>query len=235
MQKRKIEDEKVWEAYNRLIAGESLTKVASSQEINLDRGTLKKYIEVLVIPTLSSEEKERFEQLMNGNFKGNHTGNKRKNRNQKKKISEEELADSIKVLADLGVTATQVEALYLLLRGNKHTAYARDTFTHKCVEHFTFFSQIGVSVQEAFNMFMRNPKAFTSDTRALQERYAYFLRKTKSREEARDALLRNPRGKNKDLVVDNYRKEPNKSPKTLNLVEDTEIDNETNDDGRGED
>lgn len=235
MQKRKIEDSKIFEAYSRLIAGESLTKVASSEEINLDRGTLKKYIEIVVIPTLSSEEKERFEQLMNGNFKGNHTGNTRKNRNQKKKTSEEELADSIKVLADLGVTANQVESLYLLLRGNKHTAYARDTFTYKCVEHFTFFNQIGISTQDAFDMFMRNPRAFTSDTRALQERYAYFLRKTKSREEAREALLRNPRGKNKDLAVDDYRKEQNTFPKTLNLVDDTEIDIKTDDDGRGED
>ena len=54
MKKRKIDDSKVFESYRRLMAGESLTEVANSEDINLNRGTLRKYI----------QEKEAFDLFM---------------------------------------------------------------------------------------------------------------------------------------------------------------------------
>ena len=54
MQKRKLEDEAIWEAYKRIMLGESLTVVAT--KINIDRGTLRKYIEVVVEPDLTVPE-----------------------------------------------------------------------------------------------------------------------------------------------------------------------------------
>ncbi len=201
MQKRKIEDSKIFEAYSRLISGESLTKIAASESINLNKATLRKYIEEVVMPTLSLEQKAEFKSIINKNFRGNSTENKRKNRNGKKESSAEYTAEQIKKLAELGVTGEQIEQLYGLLRTNKHTAYARDTFMSKCIEHFTFFNSIGICTQEAFEIFMRDPKAFTSDTKAIEEKYLYYLRKCLSKEEARDAIRRNPRGHGKKTAI----------------------------------
>ena len=231
MQERKIEDSKIWEAYRRLIFGQSLSKVANSEDINLNRGTLRKYISSVVLPELEETEKNKFKQIMYENFRGAVTENRKYSRPRKKKaLAEENLSDQIKELADLGVTGTQIEALYTLLRANKHTAYARDTFTFKCIEHFRFFEGIGIGTQEAFELFMRNPKAFTSDTRTLEERYLYLLRTTNSKEKAKESLLSNPRGKSKATdfnIKSSY-------TKTKDLIE-GDLNNAEIDTGRGED
>ena len=67
MQERKIEDNKIWEAYHRIMAGESLTVVANSEDISLDRGTLKRYIKTVVMPSLNPDEQEKFKNKMSIN------------------------------------------------------------------------------------------------------------------------------------------------------------------------
>ena len=180
MQKRKIDDSKVFEAYNRLMSGESLTKVASSEDINLDRGTLRKYIQEIVVPTLSKDEKEKFEQLMNRNYRGNSTENKRKNRNGKKKKTENRVrqSEAIKKLAQMGVIPEQIEGLYERLRTNKRTSYARDTFIFKYSEHLEFLLANGFSSEEAFDLFMRRPKLFTMDSKTFQKSFELIAKGT---------------------------------------------------------
>lgn len=192
MQKRKIENSKIFEAYNRLIAGESLTKVADSEGIKLDRKTLRKYIEEIVVPTLSEDEKEKFEQLMNKNYRGNSKENKRKNRNGKKNSFENSVIqlENIKKLADMGVTPGQIEELYERLKMNKRTSYVRDTFIFKYAEHLEFLLAKGFSSEEAFKLFMRRPKLFTMDSRNFQKSFGLIDKGTEG--EAAEQLKKDP-------------------------------------------
>lgn len=173
MQKRKIEDNKIWEAYDRLVSGESLTSVSNSDDIKLHRGTLRRYIENVVIPNLDEEQKETFEQIMNKNFRGNSTEHKRENRNIKKKMADEQLKESdiIKTLASNGVTPEQVENLYKRLKENKKTSLTRATFAFKYAEHLQFLLSKGFTPEEAFDLFMRRPKLFTYDTKTFKKSF----------------------------------------------------------------
>ena len=193
MQKRKIDDSKVFESYRRLMAGESLTKVANSEDINLNRGTLRKYIQEIVVPTLSMEEKTKFEQLMNKNYRGNSTENKRKNRTGKKKKAEEEIyqSEAIKKLAIQGVTPKQIEELYERLKTNKRTSLAKDTFIHKYVEHLEFLLSNGFTVDEAFELFIRRPNLFTADAKAFQKSFELIAQSSKG-ENPSEKLKQNP-------------------------------------------
>ena len=190
MQKRKIEDSKIWEAYSRLMAGESLRKVASDVDINLNKGTLRRYIEEVVVPSLDLTEREKFEQVMKGNFRGNSTENKRQNRNVKKARAEQEANNKLaEILEQYGIMSEQFEGLYQLLRRDKHTACSRDTYIYKCIEHITFLKSIGFTVDEAFEFFMRKPRAFGADTATVEKKFEAFVRKKGgSREEAIKAL-----------------------------------------------
>lgn len=192
MQKRKINDSKIFEAYKRLMAGESLTKVANSEDINLNRGTLRKYIQEIVVPTLSMEEKTKFEQLMNKNYRGNSIENKRKNRNGKKEKSESGAlqSDAIKRLAKMGVTPKQIEELYDRLKTNKRTSCARDTFIFKYAEHLEFLLANGFSSKEAFDLFMRRPNLFTMDSRSFQKSFGLIAKGTNGN--AAEQLKNNP-------------------------------------------
>ena len=128
MQKRKIEDNAIWDAYKRIISGESLTAVAT--EIGLNRGTLRRYIAAVVKPDLNEEEKIKFDEIINKNFRGNSTENKRQNRNGVRKRAAEQIESSeeIKELAEYGVTPEQIEYLYNRLKEDKRTTFAKDTY-----------------------------------------------------------------------------------------------------------
>lgn len=178
MQKRKIEDSKVFEAYRRLIEGESLSKVAAAEEINLNRGTLRKYIELVVVPNLTKQEKQEFEQLMSGNFRGNSTKNKRKNRNGKRAQAAARLEKSgaIQELASRGVTPQQIEDLYNRLGSDKHTTISRDTYIYKCLEHLNVLREIGFTTEEAFSFFMRRPKLFSGTSEKIKDIYEKLIK-----------------------------------------------------------
>lgn len=193
MQRRKIDDRKVFEAYNRLMAGESLTKVANSEDINLNRGTLRKYIQEIVVPTLSTYEKTKFEQVMNKNYRGNSTENKRKNRNGKKKKAEEQIyqSEATKKLAIQGVTPKQIEELYERLKTNKRISLAKDTFIYKYVEHLEFLLSNGFTAEEAFELFMRRPRLFTADAKAFQKSFELIAKSSKG-ENPSERLKQNP-------------------------------------------
>ena len=194
MQERKIEDNKIWEAYNRLMSGESLTSISKSDNIQLNRGTLRRYIENVVIPNLEQEEKNEFKQKMNNNFRGNSTKNKRQNRNGKKKRAEEELKESdiIKNLADNGVTPEQVENLYKRLRENKRTSLTRDTFAFKYVEHLEFLLSKGFTTEEVFDLFMRRPKLFTYDSKTFQKSFGMIATRIGDEKLATEKIKENP-------------------------------------------
>ena len=194
MQKRKIEDNKIWEAYNRIMLGESLSGVANSDGINLNKATLRKYIELVVIPAISEEEKEKFQQLMNGNFRGNSTENKRQNRNGKRKRAEEEInkSDEMRILAEYGVTPEQIEDLYKRLRADKHTTVSRDTYIIKCVEHIGSLRELGFTTEEAFVFFMRRPKLFTGSTNKIVETFNTLVGKSGSTQIAAQKLSEDP-------------------------------------------
>lgn len=163
MQKRKIEDNKIWEAYNRILNGESLTRVANSEDIGLDRGTLKRYIEKVVFPSINPEQKNKFDQIINKNFRGNSTEQKRLNRNKKRENGEKKIKESEEIifLADHGVTPKQIEYLYKRLMHGKRTTVSRDTYIFKCAEHLKKLSQLGFTTEQVFTIFMKRPKLFT--------------------------------------------------------------------------
>ena len=190
MQKRKLEDNKIWEAYNRIIGGESLTTVANSQEISIDRGTLIKYIRVVVIPTLTPEQQETFKKRMNKNFRGNSTQQKREFKRNKKERAIKEI--KTEELQTLEIDSERFAKLYNLLSQNKHTICARDTYIHKCVEHINFLTSIGFTTDEVFDFFIHRPRAFGANTTSIKERYEYLVKKKGSKEQALEALRSNP-------------------------------------------
>lgn len=192
MQKRKVEDNVIFELYNRIIAGESLTAV--SKEIGLDRGTLRSYIGAVVEPNLSESEKDKFQQVINKNFRGNSTENKRKNRNDIRKRTAEEIekSDAIKELADYGVTPQQIEELYNRLRSNTRTAFSRDTYIYKYLEHLNALGELGFSAEETFGIFMRRPKLFTGSASKMREIFNMHVRELKSEELAKQKMIEDP-------------------------------------------
>lgn len=190
MQERKIEDNKIWEAYHRIMAGESLTVVANSEDISLDRGTLKRYIKTVVMPSLNPDEQEKFKNKMNKNFRGNSTERKREAKGKKKEKAIKGV--NTENLQTLEIDAERFATLYSILAQNKHTVCARDTYIHKCVEHINFLTSIGFSTDEVFDFFIRRPRAFGADTTSIKEKYDYLLRKKGSKEAALEALKNNP-------------------------------------------
>lgn len=194
MQKRKIDDAKIWEAYNRLILGESLTQVAKSEDINLDRGTLRKYIEEVVVPALDADRKAKFEQVMNGNFRGNSTEQKRLKRNNKRKEAEERIKESeeMKALVGYGVTPAHIEDLYQRLKTDKHTSVSRDTYILKCLEHLKALTEIGFTTEQVFSIFMRRPRLFTGDASKIIGAFNRLAQKCGSTEIAIQKLTEDP-------------------------------------------
>ena len=192
MQKRKIEDDAIWDAYKRIVLGESLTVVAS--KINIDRGTLRKYIEIVVVPSLTENEKNTFYQCINQNFRGNSTENKRANRNGIRKSAEESIEESeeIKRLAEYGVTPAQIEDLYNRLRQDKKTSYSRDTYIYKCLEHIEVFSEFDFCAEEIFDIFIRRPKLFTSSANKIREMIYGQIRIYGSQEIVKQRFVEDP-------------------------------------------
>lgn len=192
MQKRKIEDKVIFELYNRIISGESLTSVA--KETGLNRGTLRKYIGVVVEPNLEESEKEKFHQVINKNFKGNSTENKRKNRNGLRKRAEEEIekSEAIKELASYGVTPQQIEEMYKRLKENKRTAFSRDTYIYKYLEHLNVLCELGFTAEEVFDIFMKRPKLFTGSANQLRKIFDTHVQDYKSEETAKQKMIEDP-------------------------------------------
>lgn len=194
MQKRKIEDSKIWEAYNRIMSGESLTQVANSEDISLNRGTLRKYIETVVEPGLDEMEKEKFDRIINKNYRGNSTENKRQNRNGIRKRAAEniEKSEAMQELAGYGVTPDNIEDLYKRLKENKRTSFSRDTYIYKCLEHLSVLTEIGFSTEEAFTIFMKRPKLFSGSANRIREIFNKLFLKYGSESAARQRLVEDP-------------------------------------------
>ena len=95
-------------------------------------------------------------------------------------------------LAEYGVTPKQIEDLYGRLRENKHTAFSRDTYIYKCLEHLDIFKEIGITTQQAFDIFMRRPKLFTGSANGIKQIYMNLLLKYKNPSIARQKLIENP-------------------------------------------
>lgn len=187
MQKRKIEDSAIFQSYSRIMSGESLTAVA--KEMKLDRGTLRNYIKTVVEPELDEIQREKFYKIINRNYRGNSTENKRKNRNGKKKINDSEL---IEKLASYGVTPQETEDLYEILRRNKRTRYVRDTYIYKCLEHLETLTELGFSTKEIFSIFMQRPKLFSGNASKMVEIYNIYLRKFQNQALARQKMIEDP-------------------------------------------
>ena len=192
MQKRKIEDNAIWDAYKRIISGESLTAVAT--EIGLNRGTLRRYIAAVVEPDLNEEEKIKFDEIINKNFRGNSTENKRQNRNGVRKRAAEQIESSeeIKELAEYGVTPEQIEYLYNRLKEDKRTTFAKDTYIYKYLEHLRVLGSLGFSAQEAFDIFVRRPKLFTGSAGKMSEIFMMHLREQGNEMLAKQKMIADP-------------------------------------------
>ena len=192
MQKRKIEDSAIFQSYSRIISGESLTAVA--KEMKLDRGTLRNYIKTVVEPELDETQREKFYKMINRNYRGNSTENKRKNRNGKKKISllKIETSEAVKRLADYGVTPEQIKELYERLEENKKTKFARDTFIYKCLEHLDTLIELDFSVEESFSIFLRRPKLFSMSSSQVKKIFDALLIKIGNKELVKKEMLENP-------------------------------------------
>lgn len=206
MQIRKISDDAIFEAYKRIKSGESLTTV--SKDYGVNRGTLRKYIDEVVKPTLNEEEKVEFDRIMKGNFKGNSTEEKRKHRNGKKGGQEEKerIEEQLKILADYGVTPKQIEDLYERLAEKKNTKYRKDTFCFKLVEHIRVLTQIGLSVQDIFTIFYQRPTLFSGPSFKIELMYTTLLGKYGNAEAARRALVERPWNDLRDGPSGNSRK-----------------------------
>lgn len=192
MQKRKISDDAIFTAYKRIKNGESLTTIAKDYDLN--RGTLRSYIEKVVKPTLNEEEKLEFDRIMKGNFKGNSKEGKRMHRNGKKGNQEENkrVQQQIGILAGYGVTPEQIDDLYEKLAEKKNTRYRKDTFCFKLVEHIKYLTKIGFSVQDIFTIFNKRPKLFTGQSFKIELMYTALLEQYGNSEAAISALVDRP-------------------------------------------
>lgn len=160
----KLSDDKIWEGYRKIMSGESLTKVA--KELSIDRGTLKKYIEKLIIATLPVEKQETFYKRISKNFRGNGTGEGRKGRNKKvKNLQSEEYVIAGQQIREYGIGEQQTNELYSLLRSRKNTSYAQGTYIIKLAEFLNYFVGKGMTPIQVIDMIMRRPQIFSADIR----------------------------------------------------------------------
>lgn len=192
MQIRKISDDAIWEAYKKIKAGESLTTVAKVYELN--RGTLRSYIEKVVKPTLNEEEKMEFDRIMKGNFKGNSTGEKRRSRNGKigNQDEMEREQQQLVILNEYGATTEQIEDLYKRLAKHKNTTYRKDTFCFKLVEHIEYLTRLGFSVQDIFTIFDKRPKLFSEAPFKIEIMYTALLGKYGNSADAIGRIVERP-------------------------------------------
>lgn len=165
MQARKLSDDKIWDIYRKIMNGESLTKVA--KEITIDRGTLRNYIEQVVLTKLSEEEKQKFIKKSNSNFRGNSTGEGRKGRDKKKKQlqTEEYITARQEIQKTYGISDEILDVLFNKLRSKKNTSYNQGTFIIKFVEFLDYFCEKGITAMQVVDMIMRRPQIFTADIR----------------------------------------------------------------------
>lgn len=158
----KISDERIWDAYRRFMLGESLTRIA--KDINLDRGTLKKYIQEIVVPNLSEEEHAGFENKINKNFRGNSNGEGRKGRNKKEKaLKQQEYIQAKQKIQEYELSDESINQLYEKLANKKNTRYAQDTYIIKLSEFLDYFVGKGLSAAQVIEMLNNRPQIFTAD------------------------------------------------------------------------
>lgn len=162
MTTNKLTDNEIWESYRNILAGKSLTSVANGKSI--DRGTLRKYIEKVVIIQLSEEEKQKFYKKLNKGFRGNSDGEGRKGRNKKEKnLQSETYLMAKRKIQEYGIDEEIVNRLYEVLRKRKSTSYAQGTYIIKLVEFLDYFTEKGLIPMQVIDMINRRPQIFTAD------------------------------------------------------------------------
>ena len=162
MSTNKLSDNEIWEAYREILSGKSLTQIA--KENMIDRGTLRKYIERVVIVQLSEEEKQKFYEKINKGFKGNLTGEGRKGRNKKEKnLQSETYLMAKQKIQEYGIGEETVNRLYEILASKKNTAYAQGTYIIKLAEFLDYFTGKGLTEIQVIDMINRRPQIFTAD------------------------------------------------------------------------
>lgn len=209
MPTRKILDDEIFIAYERIKGGESLTTV--SKDYGLNRGTLRKYIDEVVKSTLNEEQKMEFDRIMKGNFKGNSPrvdSPKRKKGGQEEK---ERIEGQLGILAEYGVTPKQIEDLYERLAKKKNTKYRKDTFCFKLVDHIRDLTKIGLSVQDILTIFDKRPKLFSGPSFKIELMYKALLGKYGDAEAAIRALVDRPWNDLSDGPSGNSRKNDRRS------------------------
>lgn len=162
MSTNKLSDDAIWEAYRKIISGQSLTRV--SKELATDRGTLRKYIERVVIGNLPEGEKQNFYKKISRNFRGNSTGEGRIGRNKKaKNLTSETYLMAKQQIQSYGISEETVNQLYDVLRNRKNTSYAQGTYIIKLAEFLDYFVGKGLTSMQVIDMLNRRPQIFSAD------------------------------------------------------------------------
>lgn len=160
---KKLSNEELLEARNRIMNGDSISSVA--KEIKIDRKTLKKYI----LEVLNSKEKEEFENKLKLNCRKNRVSI----RNQKKIIGEERYKQAVEELVNKGINKTDIEIIYSNMSKNPHVKMSKDTFVLKLLDLLEFCKERNqglaegsrgyITKEDLIKMIIKDNKLMTSD------------------------------------------------------------------------
>lgn len=148
---------------NRIMEGQSISSLA--RELGIDRKSLKNKI----LEILPDDEKEKFEEKLNSNFRKNQKSIRR----IKKEEREEKYQEAVKKLIELGITSEDIETIFSAISINKHTTMAKDTFAIKLVELLKFIEKRNKDIEpnskgyitkkELINMILNDSRFMTND------------------------------------------------------------------------